>query len=52
MNYRQRKYNEGQETRNDIYRFLVKYLRNTDICLLMKKLWMEQDLQSVPSRDI
>lgn len=25
MNYRQRKYNEGQSARNDIYRFLVKY---------------------------
>lgn len=25
MNYRQRKYNEGQSSRNDIYRFLVKY---------------------------
>ena len=25
MNYRQRKYNEGQSARNDIYGFLVKY---------------------------
>jgi hypothetical protein len=25
MNYRQRKYNEGQSARNDIYRFLVMY---------------------------
>ena len=25
MNYRQRKYNEGQSSRNDIYGFLVKY---------------------------
>ena len=28
MNYRQRKYNEGQSARNDIYGFLVKYFEN------------------------
>ena len=32
--------------------FLSSILRNMDICLLMKKLWMEQTLQSVPSRDM
>lgn len=32
--------------------FLSSILRNTDTCLLTKKLWMEQTLQSVQSRDI
>ena len=32
--------------------FWLSILRNTDICLLTKKSWMEQTSQSVPSRDI